>query len=533
MRRLLLTGLLALPGCRPTAPAEPVFRNAAHPLPGRIWQRGDLQLVAGGDLPLQSKDGRRLYMADLPPERLPAYLQPNVMARHDSFHLLSLDPFETGALAALTHSSGGALPCGRLEQLRPAFLPAATTLTPPVYNALAAPAQIRRLTGAVDQERIRATIAILEALNTRYHNLPGGSEAVTVIAGLLRSAGEGLPRFSVETVTHAGTPQASVVARLEGALEPEKVLILGAHLDSINRSDQSQAPGADDNASGIADLVETVRVLATIGAVFDRTVEIHAYGAEEIGLIGSGDLAQTYRDRNTEVVAMMQLDMTAWSQDPQERTLWLVENDTHPALRETAARLVRLYTGAKAAFGRLSAGTSDHRSWYVQGYPTVFPFENPDGFNTRLHTADDTLNHINNLTLAAEFTRLSIAWIAHYAGLRGPDDYADRLQDALDGVSGDISVALIPDPDGSDDTIWAAAGGHQLAEVQICPVLRATDAGCRDHLYRLTPAGVRGGRRFFLNTTAITATAGQGWRLEAFDAQHRLIARRHIRLAGR
>ena len=69
------------------------------------------------------------------------------------------------------------------------------------------------------------------------------------------------------------------------------VVIIGAHLDSINKTDHTTpAPGADDDASGIATLVEIVQQIATGHLTFQRTVELHAYAAEEVGLVGSLDV---------------------------------------------------------------------------------------------------------------------------------------------------------------------------------------------------------------------------------------------------
>ena len=98
-------------------------------------------------------------------------------------------------------------------------------------------------------------------------------------------------------------------------------MILGAHLDSINRSDESQAPGADDNASGIAAQTEILRILKAANATFARNIEIHAYAAEEVGLLGSADLASQASSSGKLITAMLQMDMIGYSATTNDQTM--------------------------------------------------------------------------------------------------------------------------------------------------------------------------------------------------------------------
>ena len=88
------------------------------------------------------------------------------------------------------------------------------------------------------------------------------------------------------------TKQKSIVVTVEGS-EPGTVII-GAHLDSISEANmelmdlntEKLAPGGDDDGSGLMVLMEALRVIVETGYKPKKTVEIHAYGAEEIGLRG-------------------------------------------------------------------------------------------------------------------------------------------------------------------------------------------------------------------------------------------------------
>jgi leucyl aminopeptidase len=91
------------------------------------------------------------------------------------------------------------------------------------------------------------------------------------------------------------------------------VTIVGAHLDSINLNSPStgRAPGADDDGTGVVNLIEAFRALVAAGFRPSTPVEFHWYAAEEVGLLGSQAIATNYKNAGVAVKAFMQLDMSA------------------------------------------------------------------------------------------------------------------------------------------------------------------------------------------------------------------------------
>src|SRR3546814_5186498 len=93
-----------------------------------------------------------------------------------------------------------------------------------------------------------------------------------------------------------------------------------SHLDSINAygggSPGQAAPGADDDASGIAVLTETLRIALARGWRPQRTVKFMGYAAEEVGLRGSNAIAPSHRQAGVDVVAVLQVDMTNYQAAP-------------------------------------------------------------------------------------------------------------------------------------------------------------------------------------------------------------------------
>lgn len=91
------------------------------------------------------------------------------------------------------------------------------------------------------------------------------------------------------------TPQ--VIAELRGTESPERIVVVGAHYDSRGTQGSSptqRAPGADDNGSGSAALLELARVISESGTQFRHTIRLCLFTGEEQGLIGSRALASQY-----------------------------------------------------------------------------------------------------------------------------------------------------------------------------------------------------------------------------------------------
>jgi leucyl aminopeptidase len=202
--------------------------------------------------------------------------------------------------------------------------------------------------------------------------------------------------------------------RIPGKSFPNEVIILGSHLDSINPGERSNyAPGADDNASGTATNMEIFRVLMANNIYPDRTIEIHAYAAEEIGLVGSMEIANTYRKNNVAVHAMIQFDMNGYANSGFDR-VWLVANKTDRALTNQLGELTETYLKMPWSTGNLWAGSSDHASWDKYGYPVAFPFEHPTAHNPHIHTSRDTVQNINAWPMVRAYAQLGLAYLLKY-----------------------------------------------------------------------------------------------------------------------
>ena len=443
---------------------------------------------------------------------------------------------DLSTLAALAHDSHY-FGCGNLEVVSGIPLLTQTTQTNALYNETVRLAEVEQALAKVDSSKIRATMAVLEAMGTRHHKTASGLAAPATIKTMFEEAGATIPGFSVQLWDHASnkrTNQASVIASIPGTEDDATTVVFGSHLDSINSSGvSSPAPGADDNASGVATLIEVVRTLAASGATFKRRIEFHAYAAEEVGLIGSSEISSSYSSSGRKVAAMFQIDMNSYSETAGSNTIYLITKDTTYSLIRSLKDLLTNYLGGDFEEMDLEGGTSDHKSWKNNGYPAVFPFENPTSYNKALHSAQDTSTTANNSGLSARFAKLAVAFASHQAGLQSAAaGYAASLQ--APALSSDISLAIVNPADQAESDYFQIGIGAapEAKTVEYCFIAETTGP-CLGELFVAEPAnGGPGsaGRALFLDLTMVKITNKNLIKLSAYDAQNKKIAERSARL---
>jgi bacterial leucyl aminopeptidase len=286
----------------------------------------------------------------------------------------------------------------------------------PVVQALMAPMQ---------EVNVRNTITSLGAFFTRHRNCPTGLDSALWIRDTWLALAASRPDVTVELYNHLNTPQPSVVLTITGSTMPSQVVVLGGHRDSVAGSNctTSRSPGEDDDASGIANLTEVIRVAMALNYRPLRTVKFMAYAGEEGGLLGSFEIARDFRTQNVDVVGVLQLDMTNYKGSSGD--IYLYTDFTDPEQNTFVGNLVDTYLqGLIRGTSACGYGCSDHASWFNRGYPASFPFEAVFGqHNPTIHTSQDTIAQSgNNANHALKFTKLAAAYMAEVAkGGLGPN----------------------------------------------------------------------------------------------------------------
>ncbi|SHK00926.1 M20/M25/M40 family metallo-hydrolase [Epilithonimonas mollis] len=274
----------------------------------------------------------------------------------------------------------------------------------------------------VSADNIKNHIQALENYGTRHHTTVKAKTAVQDLKTKWQSliTASGRTDISVRVVNHVGTTMPSLILTINGTTSPNEYIIVGAHMDSITNN-VNNAPGADDDASGIATVSEMIRVLLNINYKPAKTVEFMAYAAEEIGLVGSSEIAQQYALDNKNVVSFVQFDMTNYkgsSKDVYLTTDSYNSNDLNLFLIELMEHYNKTGTHAFTYGNTIcNYGCSDHFSWANNGYDAAFPFEASfSQYNPNIHTVNDKLSNMgNNATHAAKFAKLGLEFIIETA----------------------------------------------------------------------------------------------------------------------
>ncbi len=258
------------------------------------------------------------------------------------------------------------------------------------------------------------TIGQLSAFQNRYYKGEFGKKSATWIKDTWSSLVKGRSDATVDFFAHAKWDQPSVILTIKGL--SDETIVLGGHQDSINGymgGSSARAPGSDDNASGISTITEVIRVITDSSYRPLKTLKFMAYAAEEVGLLGSKEIAASFKKQNVNVIGVMQLDMTNFKGD-ESLDIVLMRDYTNDEQNKFVGAIIDHYVpGIKWGYDECGYGCSDHASWHTQGYPASMPFEaTMSTMNHKIHTANDTLSvSNNNASHAIKFAKMAIAYL--------------------------------------------------------------------------------------------------------------------------
>lgn len=343
------------------------------------------------------------------------------MAGAEKLHLIEVKTAHLDKLSArlhleLRHCGGFMYHASEADGRRALAMRDATplrSLTRPAYT-ISNQAIVAPMLQQMQDIRIRDTITGLASFANRYYASKPGIASSGWLRARWTELANGRDDISVAQYAHLRFDQRSVIATIEGSDKPDEVIIIGAHLDSINllgTKDTTKAPGADDDASGVAGLTEVLRVVAASGYKPRRTIKLIAYAAEEVGLRGSQEIAQEYKKNGTNVVGVIQLDMTNFKGS--DKDIYVFSDYTDEAQNQFLVKLVKAYLPTlTVGYDKCGYACSDHAAWHAQGYATSMPFESEiKKDNPRIHTSGDTLaNNGGQAVHALKFARLAAAY---------------------------------------------------------------------------------------------------------------------------
>jgi Zn-dependent M28 family amino/carboxypeptidase len=220
---------------------------------------------------------------------------------------------------------------------------------------------------------------------------------------------------SLQTYTYSGRNYSNVIASIRGAKLPDETVIIGAHYDTVFGT-----PGADDNASAVATLLEIARALK--GFSPDRTLKLIFFVIEEPPVfrsehMGSYVYAKEAKERNENIKSMISLEMLGYYANEKEGQSFpfplmsLIYPSTPNFIAVvgnlSSRNLVRKVKNSLKASSHIPVETlsafsfvpgvdfSDHRSFWKMGYPAVMITDTAFYRNPNYHTEADTIDTLD------------------------------------------------------------------------------------------------------------------------------------------
>ncbi len=270
---------------------------------------------------------------------------------------------------------------------------------------------------AVSATRFVQHLTALTGFGTRFSTSDGFRKAIDYCSGILSSGGYQVTHQAI-TVPGQGM-SANLMARLPGSTTPPRFLVT-AHLDSINQAGgpTASAPGADDNGSGSAGVLEMAHVLASAGAAAD--VLFVLFGGEEQGLFGSRQFVAAGQGFSAAAVAaVVNMDMigsdNTVDQPGVPQFAVLIEGaEVSRSVVEKMSASAAAYTGLDVAVS-FEPHDSDHVPFIDAGLPALLTIEGEDSVNTAIHSANDTMDRVKP-ALAVEILKMNLATILGWDG---------------------------------------------------------------------------------------------------------------------
>jgi hypothetical protein len=273
--------------------------------------------------------------------------------------------------------------------------------------------RVAQMAGEVSKNNLYAGIQNLQDFQTRRATTTSLEAAGAAIYAAFRAQGVAA-EYDTFTFSYQGASYTTnnIVATIPGKTAPEQIVIVGAHYDSTSNDPLVLAPGADDNASGSAAVMEIARIMNHYS--FDRTVRFICFSAEELGLLGSRHYAQEAVRAGENIRGMIDLDMIAYTAKAAE-DLDIITNSSSEWLADLFLACAGNYTALPILKSiRPSATGSDHSPFWDQGYSAVMGIEAYPLANPCYHRTTDTLDKLN-IDFAAAVTQAALATAATLA----------------------------------------------------------------------------------------------------------------------
>ena len=335
----------------------------------------------------------------------------------------SVDPYKNDGAVAIFNKEA------RLPRLTRDF-PQVTEVNP----------TIREMLDQVNQDSLEATVQHLQDYGSRIWNSDNAFAASDWIAGRMEALGLEVEQqpFNANTWMGSGAAAPNVIGIQRGTLYPDTYVVCGSHFDSFSYEamfGSGTAPGADDNATGVASVLESARIMTQYE--FEYSIIYCAYGCEEMGLYGSEAYASRCQQEGMDIIGYFNNDMNGYLYGDQIHIDCIYPNSVEPIGTYYMNVGEVYYPELPIRHVNFNEGDSDHTSFNNHGYMGIYPFEDYQNYSPYIHTPNDLIGtSVNSFAMSQQYCQMNIACLAEIANPVGetpqvycnPVIYFDFLQ---------------------------------------------------------------------------------------------------------
>ena len=278
---------------------------------------------------------------------------------------------------------------------------------------------IREMMNQVNMDSLQATVQYLQDYNSRIWNSQNAFDASDWIAARMQALGLEVEQQAFNASTWLGSGQAApnVIGIQRGTVYPDVYVVCGSHFDSFSweaYSGGGNAPGADDNATGVASVLESARIMTQYE--FEYSIIYCAYGCEEMGLYGSEAYASRCQQQSMEILGYFNNDMNGYLYGDVIHIDCIYPNSVAP-IGDYYMNIGNVYfPELPIRHVNFNDGDSDHTSFNNHGYMGIYPFEDYQHYSPYIHTPNDLIGtSVNSWEMSQQYCRMNIGCLAEIA----------------------------------------------------------------------------------------------------------------------
>ena len=279
--------------------------------------------------------------------------------------------------------------------------------------------RIREMLNQVNMDSLEATVQHLQDYNSRIWNSENAFAASDWIASRMEALGLEVEQqpFYANTWTGSGEAAPNVIGIQRGTLYPDTYVVCGSHFDSFSYEAMyggGTAPGADDNATGVASVLESARIMTQYE--FEYSIIYCAYGCEEMGLYGSEAYASRCQEQGMDIIGYFNNDMNGYLYGDQIHIDCIYPNSVEPIGTYYMNVGEVYYPEVPIRHVNFTQGDSDHTSFNNHGYMGIYPFEDYQNHSPYIHTPNDIIGtSVTSFEMSQQFCQMNIACLAEIA----------------------------------------------------------------------------------------------------------------------